>query len=67
MTEDEIAGAQRLQEMIGSLLQAASSVGPAAGATGFSGAGAGKPDEHVAHLLELYTRCLEAVEGKSGR
>ena len=37
---------------------------PAAGSTGFSGAGGGKPDEHVAQLLELYTRCLRAVEGK---
>ena len=37
---------------------------PAAGGTGFSGASATKPEEHVAHLLELYSRCLEAVEGK---
>ena len=37
---------------------------PAAGSTGFSGAGLGKPDDHVAQLLELYTRCLRAVEGK---
>ena len=37
---------------------------PAAGSTGFSGSGAGKPDEHVAQLLELYGRCLRAVEGK---
>ena len=35
-----------------------------AGTTGFSGAGAAKPDEHVTQLLELYTRCLRAVEGK---
>jgi hypothetical protein len=37
---------------------------PAAGSTGFSGAAGAKPDEHVTHLLELYTRCLKAVEGK---
>ena len=37
---------------------------PAAGSTGFSGAGGGKPDEQVAQLLELYGRCLRAVEGK---
>jgi hypothetical protein len=37
---------------------------PTAGSTGFSGSGSGKPDEHVAQLLELYTRCLRAVEGK---
>lgn len=31
--------------------------------TGFSGAGAAKPDEHVNQLLDLYSRCLKAVEG----
>ncbi len=37
---------------------------PAAPSTGFSGSGAPKPDEHVNQLLELYGRCLKAVEGK---
>ncbi len=37
---------------------------PAATATGFSGASAQKPEEHVEHLLQLYSRCLKAVEGK---
>jgi len=37
---------------------------PAAGSTGFSGASAPKPEEHVTQLLELYGRCLNAVEGK---
>lgn len=37
---------------------------PAAGSTGFSGTSAAKPEEHVTQLLELYTRCLHAVEGK---
>lgn len=37
---------------------------PAAGSTGFSGASAPKPDEFVNQLLELYGRCLRAVEGK---
>ena len=32
--------------------------------TGFSGATAAKPEEHVIQLLELYSRCLKAVEGK---
>ena len=36
----------------------------AAGSTGFSGASAPKPEEHVNELLELYSRCLQAVEGK---
>jgi hypothetical protein len=37
---------------------------PAAPSTGFSGAAAAKPEEHVTQLLELYTRCLRVVEGK---
>jgi hypothetical protein len=37
---------------------------PAAGSTGFSGASAPKPEEHVTQLLELYSRCLKAVEGQ---
>jgi len=37
---------------------------PAAGSTGFSGAVATKPEEYVNQLLELYGRCLKAVEGK---
>ena len=37
---------------------------PATGSTGFSGAGGAKPEEHVTQLLELYGRCLKAVEGK---
>jgi hypothetical protein len=28
------------------------------------GGGADKPEEYAAHLLELYGRCLKAVEGK---
>jgi len=37
---------------------------PAAPSTGFTGAAAAKPDEHVSQLLALYSRCLRAVEGK---
>ena len=37
---------------------------PATPSTGFSGASATKPEEHVSQLLELYSRCLKAVEGK---
>jgi hypothetical protein len=36
----------------------------AAPSTGFSGAAGPKPEEHVTQLLELYGRCLKAVEGK---
>jgi len=31
--------------------------------TGFSGAAAPKPEENVGQLLDLYRRCLKAVEG----
>jgi len=32
---------------------------------GFQGGGvADKPEEYAAHLLELYGKCLKAVEGK---
>ena len=37
---------------------------PAAPSTGFTGTTAAKPEEHVNQLLELYSRCLKAVEGK---
>ena len=37
---------------------------PATPYTGFSGAAAVKPDEHVNQLLELYARCLKAVQGQ---
>lgn len=36
----------------------------AAPSTGFSGTSGPKPEEHVSQLLELYSRCLKAVEGK---
>jgi len=38
---------------------------PAAAATvGFAAASSTRSDDQVTHLLELYTRCLRAVEGK---
>lgn len=40
---------------------------PAAGSTGFSGAASAKPEEHVTQLLELYGRCLKAVEGEESQ
>ena len=33
--------------------------------TGFGGAAAAKPEDHVNQLLELYGRCLRAVEGNT--
>lgn len=32
--------------------------------TGFAAGGAPKPEDQVAQLLELYARCLRAVEGE---
>lgn len=61
-------GARRNEDIALDLLKfVAGSAGvgrPAAGSTGFSGSGATKPEEHVTQLLELYGRCLKAVEGK---
>jgi hypothetical protein len=39
---------------------------PGTAATGFTAPSSAKADDQVTHLLELYTRCLAAVEGKSG-
>ena len=36
----------------------------AAGGVGFQGGSAPKPEEYADHLLELYGKCLKAVEGK---
>lgn len=33
-------------------------------AVGFQGASASKPEDYAAHLLELYGRCLSAVQGR---
>ena len=61
-------GARRNEDIALDLLKfvaATAGVGrPAAPSTGFSGSGAPKPEEHVAQLLDLYSRCLKVVEGK---
>lgn len=36
-----------------------------AGSTGFAVAASVKPEDQVAHLLELYARCRQAVEAPS--
>lgn len=33
-------------------------------ATGFQGSAESKSEDYAAHLLELYTRCLQTVNGK---
>jgi hypothetical protein len=61
-------GARRNEDIALDLLKfvaATAGVGkPSAPSTGFVGASAPKPEEQVTHLLELYVRCLKAVEGK---
>jgi hypothetical protein len=60
-------GARRKEDIALDLLKfvaATADVGRAAPSTGFSGAAAAKPEERVHHLLDLYDRCLKAVEGK---
>jgi len=61
-------GARRNEDIALDLLKfVAGTVGvgrAAVSSTGFSGASAAKPEEHVQQLLELYSRCLKAVEGK---
>jgi hypothetical protein len=37
---------------------------PGAASTGFVAASAAKPEDHVNQLLELYTKCLQTVQGK---
>lgn len=39
----------------------------AASSTGFTAPSGGKAEDQVSQLLDLYTRCLQAVEGKSSR
>jgi hypothetical protein len=61
-------GARRNEDIALDLLRfvaATAGVGrPAAPSTGFIASGGSKPEEHVTELLELYGRCLKAVEGK---
>jgi hypothetical protein len=61
-------GARRNEDIALDLLKFVSvtaGVGRAATpSTGFSGAVAPKPEEQVNQLLDLYSRCLKAVEGQ---
>jgi hypothetical protein len=36
----------------------------APGGVGFQGGAAAKPEDYASHLLELYAKCLGAVQGK---
>lgn len=61
-------GARRNEDIALDLLKfvaVTASVGrPSTPTAGFVAAGSPKTEDQVSHLLELYTRCLRAVEGK---
>jgi hypothetical protein len=61
-------GARRNEDIALDLLKfvaGAAGVGRAATqSAGFGAGGSSKPEDQVAQLLELYGRCLRAVEGK---
>ena len=61
-------GARRNEDIALDLLKFVAGVAgvgkPATPSTGFTGTASPKPEEHVNQLLELYSRCLKAVEGK---
>ena len=61
-------GARRNEDIALDLLKfvaVTASVGrPTSPSAGFVTGGNSKPEDQVGHLLELYSRCLRAVEGK---
>lgn len=61
-------GARRNEDIALDLLKfVAGTVGmgrPTTPSTGFISSAGSKPDEHVKELLDLYGKCLKAVEGK---
>ena len=63
---DTPSGARSNQDIALDLLKFvaahANVAGKAAGSTGFGVPPAAKPEDQVAELLKLYTRCREAVE-----
>ena len=66
--QNSSSGARRNEDIALDLLKflaATTGVGRAATpSTGFTAASTPKPEDQIVHLLELYSRCLHAVEGK---
>jgi len=62
------SGARRSEDIALDLLKFVASVAQvgraATSSTGFNAATTPKAEDQIAQLLELYTRCLHAVEGK---
>jgi hypothetical protein len=65
------AAARRTEDIALDLLKfvaAQANVGSkSAGSTGFGVASSTKPEDQVAHLLELYAKCRQAVEAPVGK
>jgi len=61
-------GTRRSEDIALDLLKFVASVAqvgrPTTTSTGFTAPSAPKQDDQITQLLELYTRCLRAVEGK---
>jgi hypothetical protein len=62
------SGTRRSEDIALDLLKFVASVAqvgrPTTTSTGFTAPSAPKQDDQITQLLELYTRCLHAVEGK---
>jgi hypothetical protein len=63
-----LLGARRNEDIALDLLKFVAGVAnvgrPASSSTGFIAGQSSKPEDHVTELLDLYGRCLRAVEGK---
>lgn len=68
MDQTHPAASRRNEDIALDLLKFVASIAnigrTAASATGFVSGSAPKSDDQVAQLLDLYTRCLQTVEGK---
>lgn len=66
--QSALSGARRNEDIALDLLKfVAVTTGtgrPTAPSTGFTPGAPAKPEDQIQHLLELYSRCLKAVEGK---
>ncbi|HZD95871.1 MAG TPA: hypothetical protein VE133_16540 [Candidatus Sulfotelmatobacter sp.] len=62
-----IVGTRRNEDIALDMMKfiaATTNYGKTAGSAGFQGATENKSEDYASHLLELYTRCLETVNGK---
>jgi hypothetical protein len=60
-------GARRIEDIALDMMKfiaTTTAVGRATTATGFTGSTPTKPEDYASQLLDLYGRCLNAVQGK---